>query len=215
MSPDWEALLISEGFHSIIHRGQALLGLAQSSLPALRVWCRGSDVGFNDCEKSLKQIGCLEKHFTCFSILNTGFFSHDHREIKCKFKTFSNQAIKIVVFLLCQISWSHLGMTTAYTQSNCRQTLLPLLHQNLNRGSHTDERGAPRTEVHSTRSGRAGTLSCFLDVPCPGTETSANRVWVLSGSFIYSFISEVDAWHTVDLPGRTWVTSRILPSDLH
>lgn len=165
MNPVREALLRSEGFHSIIRRGQALLGLAWSSLPALRVWCGRSDVCFNDCEKSLKQIGCLEKHFTCFSVLNTGFFSHDHREIKCKFKTFSNRAIKIVVFLLYQISWSHLGMTTAYTQSNCRQTLLTLLHQNLNRGSHTDERGPHRAEVHSTRSGRAGTSSCFLEVP--------------------------------------------------
>lgn len=160
---------MSGGFHSIMRRGQALLGLPQSSSPALRVWYRGSNVCFNDCEKSLKQIDCLEKHFTCFSVLSTGFFSHDHREIKCKFKTFSNQAIKIVVFLLYQISWSHLGMTTAYTQSNCRQTLLTLLHQNLNRGSHTDERGPCRAEVHSTCSGRmiSGSLSCFLEVPYP------------------------------------------------
>lgn len=79
-------------------------GPARSSVPARRVWCRGSDVGFHDCEKSLKQIGCLEKHFTGFSVPYPGFFSHDHREIKCKFKTCSNQAIKIVVSLLCQIS---------------------------------------------------------------------------------------------------------------
>lgn len=170
-----------QGFHSFIHRGQALLGPARNSLPALRAWCRGSDVGFNDCEKSLKQIGCLEKHFTCFSVLNPGFFSYDHREIKCKFKTFSNQAIKIVVFLFCQISWSHLGMTTAYAQSNCRQTLLPLLQQNLNRGSHADERGPPRAEVHSTLSGRAGILFCFLETPAPQTDISANGLWFFLG----------------------------------
>jgi hypothetical protein len=79
-------IFISESLNSVIFRGQALLGLAQKSLPVLRVWYGESDVCFNDYAKSLKQIACLEKHFGCSIMnslaLNFGFFSHDQRNIR-------------------------------------------------------------------------------------------------------------------------------------
>lgn len=102
-------IFISESLNSIIFRGQVLLGLAQRSLPILRVWYGEPGVCFTDCVKTLKQIACLEKHFGCpvvnSSVLNFGSCSHDQRNIRpvskclqsfhknCGFSPLSNQLI--------------------------------------------------------------------------------------------------------------------------